>query len=107
MTRVTVLLGGLSNEREVSLSSGREIAAALREAGFEVTIIDPGPDLGALVSAITASRPDAVFNALHGRFGDMVAVTGDPTRNVRLLEAVDAVIKGGVLVVRPAAAPAP
>ncbi|WP_458093417.1 D-alanine--D-alanine ligase [Roseomonas sp. WA12] len=76
MTRVTVLLGGLSNEREVSLSSGREIAAALREGGFEVTTLDPGPDLGALVSAITASRPDAVFNALHGRFGEDGCIQG-------------------------------
>ncbi len=35
-----------------------------------------------------------------GRFGDLVAVTGDPTRNVRLLETVDAVVKGGVLMPR-------
>src|SRR5687767_6383917 len=35
-----------------------------------------------------------------GRFGDLVAVTGDPTRNVRLLENVDAVVKGGALVAR-------
>ena len=76
MTRVTVLLGGLSSEREVSLSSGREIAAALREAGHEVTTLDPGPDLGAVVAGITASRPDAVFNALHGRFGEDGSIQG-------------------------------
>jgi len=76
MTRVTVLLGGLSSEREVSLSSGREIAAALREAGFEVTTLDPGPDLGAVVAGIAASRPDAVFNALHGRFGEDGSIQG-------------------------------
>jgi imidazolonepropionase-like amidohydrolase len=35
-----------------------------------------------------------------GRFGDLVAVTGDPTNNVRLLENVDAVVKGGALVPR-------
>ncbi|MGI8930978.1 MAG: amidohydrolase family protein [Sphingomicrobium sp.] len=40
-----------------------------------------------------------------GRFADMVAVTGDPTRNVRLLEAVDAVIKGGSLVLRSPVGP--
>jgi len=40
-----------------------------------------------------------------GKFGDMVAVTGDPMRNVRLLEAVDAVVKGGSLVARSPAAP--
>ena len=76
MTRVTVLLGGLSNEREVSLSSGREIASALREAGFEVTVLDPGPDLGAVVSGIAAARPDVVFNALHGRFGEDGSIQG-------------------------------
>ncbi|MCR0984424.1 D-alanine--D-alanine ligase [Roseomonas populi] len=76
MTRVTVLLGGLSSEREVSLSSGREIAAALREAGFEVATFDPGPDLGAVVAGITATRPDVVFNALHGRFGEDGSIQG-------------------------------
>jgi D-alanine-D-alanine ligase len=76
MTRVTVLLGGLSNEREVSLSSGREICAALREAGFEVTPLDPGPDLGAVIAALTGSRPDVVFNALHGRFGEDGCIQG-------------------------------
>ncbi|MFC0384767.1 D-alanine--D-alanine ligase [Muricoccus vinaceus] len=76
MTRVTVLLGGLSSEREVSLSSGREIAQALREAGFEVATLDPGPDLGAVVAGIAASRPDVVFNALHGRFGEDGSIQG-------------------------------
>ncbi|MFH5924684.1 D-alanine--D-alanine ligase [Roseomonas xinghualingensis] len=76
MTRVTVLLGGMSSEREVSLSSGREIVAALREKGFEVTAIDPGPDLAALVGSIAASRPDVVFNALHGRFGEDGTIQG-------------------------------
>ncbi|WP_159347513.1 D-alanine--D-alanine ligase [Roseomonas harenae] len=76
MSRVTVLLGGLSSEREVSLSSGREIIGALREAGFEVTAVDPGPDLGAVVGAIAVSKPDVVFNALHGRFGEDGAIQG-------------------------------
>ncbi|WP_338661859.1 D-alanine--D-alanine ligase [Pararoseomonas sp. SCSIO 73927] len=76
MTRVTVLLGGLSSEREVSLSSGREIAAALRTAGFEVSTLDPGPDLGAVVAGIAATRPEVVFNALHGRFGEDGSIQG-------------------------------
>ena len=76
MTRVTLLCGGRSTERDVSLSSGRGCAAALREAGFEVTVVDPGPDLATLVAAIAASRPDAVFNALHGRFGEDGCIQG-------------------------------
>ena len=75
MTHVAVLHGGISNEREVSLSSGRQVAAALREAGFTVTLIDLTSDLQALLTALTP-RPDAVFNALHGRFGEDGAIQG-------------------------------
>lgn len=64
---VTVLMGGPSAEREVSLSTGRECAAALREAGYEVTELDAGADLA---ERLAAARPDVVFNALHGRWGE-------------------------------------
>lgn len=73
--RVAVLYGGISTEREVSLSSGIQVIAALREAGFDVTPIDVGEDLGAVLAALTP-RPDAVFNALHGRFGEDGAIQG-------------------------------
>ena len=76
MTRVTVLYGGMSSEREVSLSSGAKVIEALREAGYEVTPIDVGEDLGTLIAALKASRPDAVFNALHGRFGEDGVIQG-------------------------------
>jgi D-alanine-D-alanine ligase len=75
MTRVAVLHGGISNEREVSLSTGKQVAAALREAGFEVSLIDVTDDLSALLTALTP-KPDAVFNALHGRFGEDGAIQG-------------------------------
>jgi D-alanine-D-alanine ligase len=55
MKRVAVVMGGISAEREVSLSSGRQVAAALREAGFAVTPIEAGPSLGALIAAIASS----------------------------------------------------
>ncbi|MBN8874399.1 MAG: D-alanine--D-alanine ligase [Rhodospirillales bacterium] len=74
-TRVAVLYGGISTEREVSLSSGLQVIAALREAGFDVTPIEVGDDLGAVIAALTP-RPDAVFNALHGRFGEDGAIQG-------------------------------
>ena len=74
-TRVAVLYGGISTEREVSLSSGLQVIAALREAGFDVTPIEVGDDLGAVIAALTP-RPDAVFNALHGRFGEDAAIQG-------------------------------
>jgi D-alanine-D-alanine ligase len=70
-----VLYGGVSAEREVSLASGRQVIAALREAEFSVAPIEVGHDLAALVTALTP-KPDAVFNALHGRFGEDGAVQG-------------------------------
>jgi D-alanine-D-alanine ligase len=75
MTRVAVLYGGMSAEREVSLSSGRQVIEALRQAGFEVTPIELGSDLRALVAALDPA-PDAVFNALHGRYGEDGAIQG-------------------------------
>jgi D-alanine-D-alanine ligase len=75
MTRVAILYGGFSTEREVSLSTGAQVAVALREAGYEVALIDVTEDLPALLAALTP-RPDAVFNALHGRFGEDGAVQG-------------------------------
>ncbi len=75
MTRVAVLYGGVSAEREVSLASGTEVIAALADAGFEVTPIEVGPDLPALIAALTPA-PDVVFNALHGRFGEDGSIQG-------------------------------
>jgi D-alanine-D-alanine ligase len=76
MTRVAVLFGGISAEREVSLASGAQCIAALREAGFEVAPIEVGADLAATIGAITAAKPDAVFNTLHGRFGEDGCIQG-------------------------------
>jgi len=70
---VTVLMGGPSAEREVSLSSGRECAAALRDAGYDVTELDAGADVA---DRLTALRPGVVFNALHGRWGEDGCVQG-------------------------------
>jgi D-alanine-D-alanine ligase len=75
MTRVAVLYGGMSAEREVSLSSGRQVVVALRDAGYDVTPIDVRDSLTALVSALDP-RPDVVFNALHGRFGEDGSIQG-------------------------------
>jgi D-alanine-D-alanine ligase len=66
-------MGGLSAEREVSLSSGRGCAAALREAGYEVVDVDAGHDLPA---RLAEAAPDIAFNALHGRWGEDGCVQG-------------------------------
>lgn len=64
-SRVAVLKGGFSSEREVSLKSGAAIAQGLRDGGYEVVEID--------VETRDLSIPEgveAVFVALHGRFGE-------------------------------------
>jgi len=66
-------MGGPSAEREVSLSSGRECAAALRDEGYQVAELDAGPDLAARLQALA---PDVAFNALHGRWGEDGCVQG-------------------------------
>lgn len=66
-------MGGPSAEREVSLSSAAECAAALRVAGFDVVEIDAGVDL---VEQLKAAKPDVVFNALHGRLCEDGVVQG-------------------------------
>ncbi len=71
--KVVVLMGGPSAEREVSLISGRECAAALREAECDVIEVDAGPDVAARLIEIA---PDVVFNALHGRWGEDGAIQG-------------------------------
>ena len=73
ISRVTVLKGGPSAERDVSLSSAVQIEHALRAAGYKVASIDAGPDL---VDALRASNPDVVFNALHGRWGEDGCIQG-------------------------------
>ena len=67
MTRVAVLKGGRSLERQVSLRSGARVQDALERLGHEVIAIDAGSDL---VERLRACRPDVAFVALHGRDGE-------------------------------------
>jgi D-alanine-D-alanine ligase len=71
--KVVVLMGGWSAEREVSLTSGRGIAAACRTLGHDVTEIDMDRDVAA---RLVAAAPDVVFNALHGTPGEDGSVQG-------------------------------
>lgn len=71
---VIVLMGGWSSEREVSLTSGRGVAAALRERGWSnVTELDMEHDVAARLAEL---KPDVVFNALHGTPGEDGTVQG-------------------------------
>jgi len=70
---VAVLMGGWSQERPVSLKSGTECAAALRRGGYQVTEVDVGRDVVAVLNAL---KPDVAFNALHGPFGESGMIQG-------------------------------
>ena len=67
MSRIAVLSGGHSLERQVSLKSGARVADSLRALGHEVTAIDVGADL---VSRLQEVKPEVAFVALHGRDGE-------------------------------------
>lgn len=76
MTRhIAVLMGGWSAEREVSLVTGAAVTKALQVHGYDVTPIDVQRDMGSLMTRLYP-KPDVVFNALHGRFGEDGCVQG-------------------------------
>ena len=70
---VAVVKGGRSAERQVSLVSGRECAAALRRLGYKVSEVDAGNDLP---KELVQLSPDIIFNSLHGRYGEDGCVQG-------------------------------
>ncbi len=70
---VAVLMGGWSAEREISLKTGQACATALTKAGYTVTEVDVDRDLAQRLAEL---KPDACFNALHGRWGEDGAVQG-------------------------------
>ena len=79
--KIAVLMGGWSVERDVSLASGAAVVKALTQSGHRVQSIDVTRDMRALLDQLDP-KPDVVFNALHGRFGEDGGIQG-------LLEALD------------------
>lgn len=73
MTKVLVLMGGLSTEREVSLRSGKAVAEALLEKGYEVESLDITKET---IGKIQEINPDVVFLALHGKYGEDGCIQG-------------------------------
>lgn len=73
--KVAVLSGGWSDEREISLSSGRACKKALQDAGFSsVELLDvAAPDF---VTSMVAGQFDVAFIAMHGRFGEDGCIQG-------------------------------
>ena len=66
-SHICVLKEGWSNEREISLLSGTAIANGLKQVGYEVTEVDVDKNIASVLKRLS---PDAVFNALHGTWGE-------------------------------------
>ena len=101
MSRVAVLMGGWSAERDVSLVSGRECVKALRALGHDVREVDVSRDLAALAAALTP-RPDVVFNALHGKGGEDGTVQG-VLEFLRILYTHSGVVASAIAMHKPSA----
>ena len=63
MKRVSVLMGGYSVERDVSLASGVNCATALKEAGYQVETVDVSGPIQEVIAKLLAQKPEVVFNA--------------------------------------------
>ncbi len=67
MKKVLILGGGFSKEREISLITAKSVLKALKNKKYKAVLAEPD---GSLLNKIKSFRPNVVFNALHGRFGE-------------------------------------
>ncbi len=65
--KILIISGGISNERKISLDTGKQVAKELLRNGYKVKITEPDSELTQIVSSF---KPDIIFNALHGQFGE-------------------------------------
>ena len=65
--KVIVLCGGISKERSISLNTGKQVANELKKNKYNVISCEPDYNL---LSNIKIFKPDVIFNALHGQFGE-------------------------------------
>ncbi len=71
MKKILVLYGGFSNERAVSKATGKEVITALKKLNrYEVFSYDLSRDIKAFVQFLEQEKPDVIFNALHGTYGE-------------------------------------
>ena len=91
--KIAVLMGGWSDERDISLRSGAQIASDLKSLGFDVTSIDVKKNLRSLTDELYKSQPDYIFNELHGAGGEdgviqgVLEIFGVPYSNSRVLSS--------------------
>ena len=65
--KILILAGGVSKERLISLDTGAQVAKELKKNGYKVKICEPDVNLS---KSINQFKPNVIFNALHGQFGE-------------------------------------
>ena len=65
--KILVISGGISKERAISLETGKQVANELKKNGYKIKICEPNYNL---TNIIKAFKPESIFNALHGQFGE-------------------------------------
>ena len=65
--KILILSGGISKERLISLDTGKQVAKELKKNGYKVKISEPDNNLE---KNIKIFKPNVIFNALHGQFGE-------------------------------------
>ena len=65
--KILIIAGGFSREREISLKTAKAVNLELKKKKYKTIICEPD---GKLIKRINKFRPDVVFNALHGRYGE-------------------------------------
>ncbi len=65
--KILIISGGISKEREISLDTGKQVAKELSKNGYDIKIIEPDFKL---LEEISFYKPNIIFNALHGQFGE-------------------------------------
>lgn len=65
--KILILSGGISKERLISLDTGKQVAKELKKNGYKIQISEPDRSLSLNIKKF---KPDIIFNALHGQFGE-------------------------------------
>ena len=65
--KILIISGGISKEREISIDTGKQVSRELKKNGYKIKICEPNYNLSIIVKKF---KPDIIFNALHGQFGE-------------------------------------
>ncbi len=65
--KILIISGGISKEREISIDTGKQVSRELKKNGYKIKICEPNYNLSIIIKKF---KPDIIFNALHGQFGE-------------------------------------